>query len=118
MPKTAATTNMPVLTDSRRTVEITLPSYEDSKVVVYETVLVKDFSNIAGLKEEEATTQEMLDVISHYIKSWNFTNEEGKDLEVNAENLGLLKAEDVLFLMEEIAKIAEQSKKEDTTSPQ
>jgi len=97
---------MPKLTDIRQTKEITLPSYPDSKVVIYDSMLMKDS---LGITEEDKKNP--VGLLKHMIKEWNFTGEDDKILPVNDQNVGLLKAEDATILVQEIAKFTEESKK-------
>jgi hypothetical protein len=45
------------------------------------------------------------------IKSWNFTDEEGKDIPVNYENLKILPATDIEYLISQIQEHAASTKK-------
>jgi hypothetical protein len=99
---------MPVLKDFRQTREIVLPSFPDSKVVIYDSLLVGDAATIDFNGGEAKSSFEILPKI---IKSWNFTDESGKDLEINLENLSFLKVEDVTYLLEQFTSLSNEVKK-------
>ena len=106
---------MPRLTDYRQTKTISLPGWPDSKVEIYSSLLVGDALEI-NLKEEN---QVLLSValLPHYIKSWNFTDEKDKPLEITKENLGFLQMEDLQYLVDELTKFMNEGKKKDDTTP-
>ena len=100
---------MPKLTDFRQTKTIVLPSYPDSQVEIYDSMLVGD-ALAAGFKsgaEEEA----MIKVLPALIKSWNFTGEDDKPLPIVAASLNFLKADDLAFLLQQITEFATETKK-------
>jgi hypothetical protein len=100
---------MPKLLDIRSTKKITLPSFDGSKVEIYDSLLVGDMVDIDY--KEDNKIKLTLDILPKFIKSWNFTDEEGKELEITKENLGFLKEDDVKFIVDEITALAEASKK-------
>lgn len=105
---------MPILKDFRQTKEISLPSFPDSKVVIYDSMIVGQMSAI-----DFKSTNEIAQIIQSlplFIKSWNFTDEDGKDMEVNQENLGFMKMEDLQYLGEQIMAFAEEVKKKANNS--
>lgn len=97
---------MPKLTDIRQTKSITLPSYPDSKVVIYDSMIMK-----TSLEISDEDRNNPIRLLKYMIKEWNFTGEDDKLLPINEANIGLLKAEDATFLVEEIAKFAGITKK-------
>lgn len=106
---------MPILKDFRQTKEISLPSFPDSKVLIYDSVLIGDASVIDFNSNE---LEQIIQSLPLLIKSWNFTDEEGKDLEINRENLGFLKVEDVKYLGEQLKAFAQEVKKKvDNSQP-
>ena len=111
---------MPKLTDFRPVKEITLPSYPDSKVEIFGSLLVGDTLSLSKadfgkIKEGETPTEDMLlqfmDVLPKLIKSWNFTDNNEQPLLVTRENLGFLKAEDLIFMLQQITEFVNESKK-------
>lgn len=107
---------MPVLKDFRATKEISLPSFPDSKVVIYDSMLVGEMTAIDFKSENEF--EQIIQSLPLFIKSWNFTDEAGVTMEINKENLGFLKIEDVQFLGDSImAFSAELKKKESDSQP-
>lgn len=99
---------MPTLSDIRKTLELELPSYPGSKIVVYDSLLV---TQVYG--SEDAKTP--LESYVRLIKSWNFTDEDGKDLPVTVENLGRLKATDFNFIVDRLTEFRSDSKKDSAT---
>lgn len=100
---------MPILKDFRQTKVITLPSYPDSKVEIYDSLLVGQLANFdVNNKNMVALT---IDALPQFIKSWNFTNSDGKDLPITRENLNFLQDVDAKFLIETIAAFAKELKK-------
>lgn len=98
-------TNMPKLIDIRKTKEITLPSYTGSKIVIYDSVIMRDSFKVLDGKDNP------LRLLQFMIKEWNFTDDNDKILPINEDSFGLLKAEDATFLVQEITKFTEESKK-------
>lgn len=80
----------------RKTKEIVLPSYSDSKVVIYDGVLIGD---LIGVEEIKNDTERGLALLVNLIKEWNFTDNEDKPLPINRETIGLLPLEDINVLM-------------------
>lgn len=101
---------MPKLTDFRKTKIIALPSYPDSQVEIYDSLLVGDAIGTANF-EPGKQLQIMLDVLPKLIKSWNFTGEDNKPLDITVANLNFLKADDVAYLLQEITAFSEEAKK-------
>lgn len=109
--KQQATKNMPILKDFRETKAISLPDHEGSEIVIYSSVLIKDMSSVSVVDNENLSMAQVLDLLTKLIKSWNFTNEEGELLPVNADNLGLLKTSDFEFIMKEVKGLQESTQK-------
>ena len=100
---------MPVLESIKKTKTISLPSYEDSEVVLYQDIFFEDI--IKFEKMQDPTTKEVLEFLPSMIKEWNFTDEEKKPLEINAENIGKFKLVDVNFLLAEVLEVINSVKK-------
>jgi len=103
---------MPVLKDTRKTIEVSLPSFKDSKIILYEGML---FGDLAELENAKTDMERGLLSLKLLIKDWNFTDETGKKLEVSLENLRLLPIPDLTFLFDKIGdfftKLGKEGKK-------
>lgn len=101
---------MPIFKDVRKTVEVFLPSYPDSKVVLYESLL---FGQVNELNDEKLTdvTRGVLS-LKHLIKSWNFTDEKEKALPVTVETLNQFPIDDLTFLLNKVSDFFTKGKKE------
>jgi len=99
---------MPILKDYRKTKVITLPSFPDSKIEVYDSVLVGE---LAKFGSSENTVESAIKQLPYLIKSWNFTDEAEKLLPITKENLGFFKAEDLTFILNEIGEFSKEAKK-------
>lgn len=102
-------TNMPKLTDFRKTKIVELPSYPDSKVEIYDSILVGDAFNANKMQGNELAV--IVEVLPKLIKSWNFTGEDDKPLEITRDNINFFKADDVAFLLKTITDFANENKK-------
>jgi hypothetical protein len=85
---------MPTLKDFRKVVEVTLPSFPDSKVEVYQGILVRDLGGINSTTID-GSVETILKILPKVIKSWNFTDDKGEPLAITVENIGLLQAVDL-----------------------
>lgn len=94
---------MPVLKDIRTIKEIILPSFPDSKVVIYDSILVGDLWAM--------DKQDPLYIFVKLIKEWNFTDDKGAAMPVNIENLKLLSASDLNFMAEQTKEFQQLAKK-------
>lgn len=102
---------MPVLKDFRHTKVVTLPSFPDSKVEIYDSLLVGQMKDVDF--GEKNIIKLGVKSLPYFIKSWNFTSEGGEVLEINEANLGFLKEEDLIFLVDQLRDyVAEGKKKE------
>ncbi len=105
---------MVVLKDIRKTIELSLPSFPGSKVVLYDGLLFGQMKKIGDAKGE---IDRGILVLQYLIKEWNFTNKEEVVLPVNEANLNQLPLEDLQILMERASKILEDiSKKKPESS--
>ena len=100
---------MPILKDFRTTKTITLPSWADSKVEIYHSLLVGDLKNINHKSDNQVEL--IVESLPAFIKSWNFTDEAGQTLEINRENLNFLQMEDVTYIGEQIIEFGDEIKK-------
>jgi len=93
--------------DSRKTVEVELPSFAGSKVVIYSTLLIGDLDGI------DITSKDTLGLESlpKLIKSWNFVDESGKDLPITKDIIKKLPATDVNVLVQKMIELNTTEKK-------
>lgn len=105
---------MPVLKDFRQTKTITLPSYPDSKVEIYDSLLVGDLPSIDP--NEKNLVKTSLEALPKFIKSWNFTDEAEQALPVTRENMNFLKEVDARFIFEAITEFNDEIKKKQNIS--
>lgn len=101
---------MPKLGDFRKTKVVTLPSFPDSTVEIYDGLLVGDMVSFGGSTEGKEL-ELMLLVIPKMIKSWNFTDEKDQPLPITRENLNFMKPEDLTFLLNEVTLFTAETKK-------
>ena len=92
------------LFDTRKTIKITLPSYPDSEVELYDGLLTSEFEKLSDLEKDYVRGIETLRFL---IKSWSFVDEDDKPSEINKENLGKLPAKDFTYMMEKVGGIME-----------
>lgn len=105
---------MPVLSDFRQTKVISLPSYPDSKVEIYDSLLVGD---LPALNPDEKNLIKLsIEMLPKFIKSWNFTDETGQALAITRENLNFMKESDAKFIFEQITEFNADIKKKQNTS--
>ena len=95
--------------DIRKTIELTLPSYEGSKVVIYDKVLAGTMEKMMDCKND---FERGLVALQDLIKEWNFVDDEGNKLEINLENLRKLPMKDLTFLIEKVGDFFIQAEKE------
>lgn len=107
---------MPVLKDYRVTKEISLPSFPDSKVEIFDSLLVGQMANFDQAEKNQIVMS--MKLLPKFIKSWNFTDESGATLEINEANIGFLKEADAVYLFEQITQFAAESKKKQEISQQ
>lgn len=100
---------MPILKDFRQTKTITLPSFPDSKVEIFDSLLVGDLSKLNYSEGNQFSLT--IEALPFFIKSWNFTDEEGKELPINSDNLKFLKEADAKTLLDGIVEFNRELKK-------
>jgi len=87
---------MPILKDVRETKTVELPSFENSKVVLYKTLLTGQVKELENSKDEMERGIKTLILL---IKEWNFTNEKNEPLPINEESINMLPIKDLRFLI-------------------
>jgi len=104
---------MVVLKDVRKTIELSLPSFPESKVVLYDGLL---FGQMKKIGEAKGDMDRGILVLQYLIKEWNFTNEKEEVLPVNEVNLNQLPIKDLQILMEKANTILEDITKKKVES--
>jgi len=103
-----------ILKDVRKTIELSLPSFPESKVVLYDGLLFGQMKKIGDIKGGDMDRGVM--VLQYLIKEWNFTNEKGEALPVNEGNLNQFPIKDLQILMEKANTILEDISKKKVES--
>lgn len=103
---------MPILKDFRLKKTLSIPSIPEGEVEIYDSVLVKDMMG-AEFKNEggEYSIENALRLLPLLIVDWNLTDEKGNKQPINVETLGLLTANDLMYLLGEITNFASENKK-------
>ena len=104
---------MPILKDFRETKTIELPNWKDSKVEIYDSLLVGDMAKMDT--KSNNPVEQVINSLHLFIKSWNFTDEGGQTLEITRENLNFLKAEDITVISNAITELNAEVKKKQLT---
>ena len=96
--------------DVRKVKKLSLPSYEGSEIEIYDRFTADQQDEILSA---ETDFERGILALQLLIKSWNFVDDNEKEIPVNKESLGKLPAKDFNFLLEEVSKIitGEESKK-------
>lgn len=97
--------------DARKIKEISLPSYPDVKIELYDCLLTGEAGQ---LRETESDHERGLQTLVHFIKSWTFVDELEKPVPITTDNLNKLPIKDVEALMSAVdnsLKEAETKKK-------
>jgi len=102
------------LKDIRGVFELTLPSFPKSKIEMYDGLLFGQMKQIGKAKDD---FDRGILVLQHIIKSWNFVDKEGKELEVNEKTLNQFPLQDLKIMMDKANEILEKNlKKNEKTS--
>ena len=103
------------LKDIRKTVKVSLPSYPESEVELYEDLLFGQMMGISKIKGDDMDRGIL--VLQYLIKDWNFVDDEDKRMEINEKSLTSLPVKDLTLLMEKANSILESlSKKNEKSS--
>ena len=73
------------LFDSRKTIKITLPSYKDSEVELYDGLLTSEFEKLGSVEKDY---DRGIETLRFLIKSWSFVDDEDKPLKPTKEIFG------------------------------
>ena len=104
---------MPVLKQLRSKTEYKLPE-SGGTVEMYSEFLTGDYRQLMEGETISAETKEVpadkgIQFVTRLIHGWDFTDEKGVVLPVNAENIDLLPIGDLNILAEHVGKVAENS---------
>lgn len=102
----------PVLEDFRGVIKLSLPSYPNSEVEIYDGILVKDYGIFTKFGKNAEDPALIVEVLKTLIKSWNFTNAAGDPLPVTSDTLAMLKIEDLIYITTEITEVVTGKKKD------
>ena len=102
---------MAILKDFRSTKTLTLPNFPGSSVEIYSGVIFGDIKDGLLSQSTGDIIAKFVELIPLIIKSWNFTDEEGKDLPITKENINKLGVTDIEFLAKEFTELVKEQKK-------
>jgi len=98
-----------IFKDVRKIIEVILPSFPDSKILLYEGLL---FGQVNELDNDKLNQVEKgVLSLKYLIKEWNFTDKDGKELPITIETLNQFPAEDLAFLLEKVHAFFTKEKK-------
>lgn len=97
---------MPILTDVRKVKKVKLPK-TGATLELYDDVLFADVQKVSQIENE---AEKNIAVALMYIKSWDFTTEDGTTVPINKENFERMPATDVIFLTEFIGNLNVEKK--------
>lgn len=106
---------MPQLKDFRKTKVISLPSFPDAKIEIYDSLLVGQMVGIDYSSKN--VIEQIANALPAFIKSWNFTDEKEQPMEINRDNLNFLQLDDLQALSKEIMEFNAETKKKVNSSP-
>ena len=92
-----------ILKDIRKTKTIELPSFEGSKIIIYDQLLGNQNYEVSECKNDYNAG---IKTLKYLIKEWNFVDKDGKPLSISEESLGMLPSSDLTFVFRKIAKMA------------
>lgn len=87
---------MVVFKDPRKIKTVTLPSFPDSEISMFDSFLTEEWNIIT--KAENDIERGLLS-LKCLIKSWNFTDESGEMLEISTESLNKFPMKDMEVLL-------------------
>jgi len=98
----------PILRDIRKTIEVSLPSFSTSKIVLWEDLLGYQSKEVSLIKDDFDAG---LLTLKFLIKEWNFVDKEDKSMPITEKSLGQLSQKDLAFLFTEIFRVIRERKK-------
>ena len=84
------------LFDVRKTRTMSLPSYPEVEIVIFDQLLTSDVGKLSNFSSDY---ERGIEVLRCLIKSWSFVNEKEEPLEINKENIEKLPTSDFTVLM-------------------
>jgi len=104
-------TNKMKLLDPRKIIKVSLPSFENVEVDLYDSLLTEQLGEIGS----DLTDYERgIRTLQFLIKSWPFTDDKEQPLTITKENLGKLPVKDFTAMMEAVTKSMDFLGKEKT----
>lgn len=102
---------MPKLSNAIKTIEVSLPSFEDAKVTVRKDIRAGDIED--QMEEEDNRITAGLKILTALVKDWNLENDDGEIAEINLENMRELPRSDVEYLLEKVGFTKEKANLEE-----
>jgi len=90
---------MTKLIDIRKIKTISLPSFPDVEIKLYDSLLAGDALTIQSLEND---FERGIKTLTFFIKKWSFVDDKEKPLDITVENLNKLPMKDIEVLMNEI----------------
>lgn len=90
------------LKDVRKTEKVSLPSYEGSEVLIYDGFRAIDQEKVLAA---ESDFEKGLVALQCLVKSWNFTDDDEKELPITKESLSQLSSKDFNFLLTKVSEV-------------
>ena len=98
-----------IFKDVRKTIEVSLPSFAESKVVLYESLLFGQVNELNDEKLKEIDKGVLS--LKYLVKEWNFTDEKGEALPIEIKTLNQFPVADLTFLLEKVSDFFTQEQK-------
>lgn len=89
-----------IFKDVRKVISVSLPSYPDSSVELYDGLLFGQVNDLQ--KEGMSDTDRGILSLQFLIKGWNFVGEDSKQLPITVETLNQFPMNDLTFLLEKV----------------
>jgi hypothetical protein len=106
---------MPILNDTRKIIDLTLPSDPEATVQIRDGLLVGD---VKAIEEIPNKTDQSLAMLEKMIVSWNFTDADGKALPATASNLAKLEMKDLEYIMTNVTFVKDFLAQQDKSNKQ
>lgn len=106
---------MPILNDTRKIIDLTLPSDPTAKVQIRDGLLVGDVKEVEKITNQ---TDQSLAMLEKMIVSWNFTDEENNPIPTTRENLAKLEMKDLEYIMTNVTFVKDFLARQDASSKQ
>jgi len=103
-----------VFKDIRKTAKITLPSFPESEIEIYEDLLFGQMKSISECKGSDI--ERGLLVLEYLIKDWNFVNEKEEKIVINEKTLSSFPLKDLTILMEKANSVFDEFLKKNKES--